>query len=77
MKFNNGKLYAVKFYDHALNSDAIECICSGILIRQTKKTITLAYWLPVDKDIELVKNNWEIVSIIKSTITSFKEFNFN
>lgn len=36
-----------------------------------------AYWLPIDKDIELVKNNWEIVSVIKSTILKSSEIDFS
>jgi hypothetical protein len=76
MKYKAGKMYAVKFQDHAINCSAITCCASGTLVKQDKKTITLAFWLPISESKDLVENNWEIVTIIKSTIIKALEIDF-
>ena len=75
-KYRVNKMYAVKFLDHAINGGAIMCCVSGVLVKQDAKTITLAYWLPISSDVELVENNWEIVTLIKSTVTKVVEIDF-
>ena len=73
MKFKIGSCYQIVFVDHALGTSVINCKTVGWIISEDDTSVTLAYWLLITSDIDLQKNNWETVSIVKSAIISKKK----
>lgn len=66
-----GKLYKITFLDHAVGIDrSIECVVVGWLLKQTKDYAVLSHWLVIDSDKDIVDNNVEHTTLLKST---FKE----
>ena len=69
-KFELGKLYKIRFYDHCIGmSRKMECEVCGWIIKEDKEHIVLTYWRVNDSDATTVRENIEPVSIIKSCIT--------
>jgi hypothetical protein len=72
-KFRMGKLYHIRFIDHALCMDkVVTCEVCGRLVGEDSETLRLAFWDVLDDDVEMVKANREIVTIIKKAITAHK-----
>ena len=72
-------IYYVQFYDHQIddssdhdNETGMLTEAIGILTFESDKIMRLANWNPISNDLEMVKNNRETLTIIKSTITLLK-----
>ena len=71
MKFKVAKLYKIRFWDHTIGSKATaQCQVVGWCIDDNKTRVLLSHWIIVEcgEDVDMVENNYEYTSIIKSTI---------
>jgi len=71
MKFKVAKLYKIKFWDHTIGSKATtKCEVVGWCIDDNRNRVLLSHWIVVEfgEEEDLVENNYEYTSIIKSTI---------
>lgn len=69
MKFQEGKLYWVKFYDHSIGTKE-EMICEivGWCLEDRKNSVIFTHWVVDTKDEQVKKDNVEPMSIIKSCV---------
>lgn len=68
-KFQVGKLYKVRFYDHCIGaSDKMTCEVAGWVIKDESDHVVLSSWVVDTKDTQIKKDNVEPVTIIKSCI---------
>jgi hypothetical protein len=72
MQFKKNHLYVIEFLDHAIGEAVkekpLKCQVSGWVINQNEDHVVLTSWLVISDDDELVKNNYEHVSILKGVI---------
>lgn len=69
MKYEEGAVYYVKFLDHIKGHDKpLMCQVVGWVIEDNNDSVVLSWWEPEDMDIEMVKVNRELITIVKSTI---------
>ncbi len=74
MSFAVGSAYYIKFLDHIKGaSEPLYCQVLGWIIKEEEGFIVLAWWMPEDKDEQLVKDNQELLTIVKSTIIRKKK----
>ena len=70
MAFKIGKYYMVIFDDHVKGmSRQLECKVFGKIIEESEKVIVINWWNIIDDDEDVKKDNTELLSILKSTIT--------
>jgi hypothetical protein len=67
-KFKSGCKYEIQFWDHCLEEAEILCEVDIWVTRETKTHVFGTWWRIVNS-LEHEKNNRELVSIVKSTIT--------
>lgn len=72
MIFKEGKAYKVKFKDHTIGlGRVVTCSVLGYCIKDSEESVTLSHWLIVEEDdLDLIKNNYEFTTLLKSTILS-------
>jgi len=76
MKLKEGSLYYFKFYDHGINiKKEIICEVVGWVIEDHPTRVVTSHWQVIDNDKELVENNLEYTTIIKSCIVKRKKLN--
>jgi hypothetical protein len=69
MKLKKNSLYYLKFYDHGVNvKNEIICEVVGWVIEDHPKRVVLSHWQVVSSDKDVVENNHEYTTIIKSCI---------
>lgn len=70
MKFKIGSVYYVKFLDHIKGHDKpLVCQIVGWVIEDNDDYIVISWWEPEDSDSQMVKDNRELLTIVKSTIS--------
>ena len=68
-KFQEGKLYKIRFYDHCIGShEKMICEVAGWIIKDDTQHVVITSWILDTDDPEIKKDNVEPVSIIKSCI---------
>lgn len=68
-----GQLVVIRFLDHCTNSfEPLECEVVGRVKAVSEHSITLVWWSIFNEDIETVKNNEELITILVSTIKRLK-----
>ena len=68
-KFEVGKLYKVRFYDHCIGSKSeMECEVCGWIIKQDDVKVVLTYWHVDTEDTQVKRDNIEPITLIKSCI---------
>ncbi len=68
-KFIEDKAYRVEFWDHSTGVGApVKCVVWGQCIDNCTLYVTLSHWIVLDSDMDLVTNNYEPTTILKSTI---------
>jgi hypothetical protein len=68
-KFQLGKLYKIRFYDHSIGtSEKMICEAVGWVITDDSHQLVLSHWIVDTKDEQVKKENIEPISIIKSCI---------
>jgi hypothetical protein len=72
-KFKVGRVYHIKFLDH-VKDDVLPVLCNvfGICVREDADSVVIAYWEVEHEDSDVVSNNREVLSLVKSTIKSRK-----
>lgn len=69
MKFKEGQLYYIKFYDHSVGlKDAMTIEAVGWAIKDESKYVVFTSWKVLSDDTDITDNNHEPFSIIKSCI---------
>lgn len=69
MKFKRGNCYLVRFLDHTHGiSEIVEVEIVAWCLEERDKHVVFSSWRVDDTDADMVSNNTEPVSIIKSTI---------
>lgn len=73
LKFKENECYLVRFMDHTAGTkEIVEVEVVAWFLEDRKNHIVLSPWRIDSEDSELVSNNHEPISIIKSCITRFK-----
>ena len=69
-KFILGSLYYISFLDHCLHGDinGMPTEVAGFVVEESDDNIVVSFWEPITKDMEILKENRELMTIIKSTI---------
>ena len=74
MRFYKKKFYCITFLDHAVGvHKPITCRVVGELYNSDKDSLYFVTWIPISSDKELVENNLEKITILKSTIIEVSE----
>lgn len=76
MKYNfqKDKLYKIRFYDHCIGvKDAMECEVAGWCIDDNDLRVVLTHWIIRNDDKNMVEDNHEPVTIVKSCIISVRK----
>lgn len=73
MKYRLEKMYHIKFWDHCIGiKEAMECEVVGWCIKNTDKYVVLTHWKVNNDDKDIVEDNHEPVTIVKSCIIKSK-----
>ena len=73
LKFKEKTCYLVRFYDHTAGTeDIVEVEIVGWFLLEKENHVVFSSWRVDDKDEDMVSNNTEPVSIVKSCIISKK-----
>jgi len=73
-RFEVGKNYKVRFYDHSIGSkEKIICETEGWVVEQDTEHLLLTYWRVVTGCEDVKRDNIEPVSIIKACIISARK----
>lgn len=74
-KFDLGKIYKVRFYDHSVGIDTkMICEVVGWCIKDKSDYAVFTSWQVLTKDEEVKKQNVEPISILKAVIISTRKF---
>lgn len=73
MKLKKGKLYKIRFIDHAIGDDTVICEACGWFRCESKTSATFTWWKVDSKCQETVLANLEPFSLVKSAIVSCVE----
>lgn len=75
-KFEVGCLYKIRFEDHAVGiKKVMTCEAVGWIIEDTPRYLILTSWQVIDEaDEEIVKNNHEPTTILKSCILKKRKY---
>lgn len=73
MKFRVAKLYKIVFWDHAVGiRNAVKCEAVGWCIDDNRVRVLLSHWKVIEDEQDVIDNNHEYTSIIKTCIISRK-----
>lgn len=74
MRFYKNKYYLITFLDHAVGVfEPVKCQVCAQLYDTTKTSLYLVTWIPISSDKELVENNLEKITLLRSTIIEARE----
>ena len=73
LKFKKNTCYLVRFLDHTAGvEDIVEVEIVGWFLKEKENHVVFSAWRVDDKDEDMISNNTEPVSIVKSCILSRK-----
>lgn len=74
-KFELGKLYKIRFYDHCIGKqEKMICEVAGWVVKDDKDHVVISPWIVDTKDHQIKKDNIEPISLIKSCIIRKRKF---
>lgn len=74
-KFEEHKLYKIRFYDHSVGSlDKMICEVVGWIVKDDEGHVVLTSWQVDTKDVQVKRDNVEPVSILKAVIISSRKY---
>jgi hypothetical protein len=75
MKFKTGTAYRIKFIDHSIGDKKPDtfsyCETFGVVESENETILTINYWILFNEDEDIVKENLERVTIIKTSIVNW------
>lgn len=74
-KYEEGKLYKIRFYDHCIGShDKMVCEVVGWIVEDFSDHVVLTCWRVDTEDIQVKRDNVEPVSILKGVILTSRKY---